>query len=358
MLAAVSYYFPGGSKWEAVSDNVDPRVMAWLIINPDSGPGYGSAFAEGGSTHTAYTSQIADSQRLGHTVLAYVTTNYHDHKFEAQRQFWFAASHASGSLSALRKDESGNLQPVEHGLPAGFGPVWVSSEGALPSGLTERTNYWVIPDATAEKFRLANSQPNALAGNPENISTDGSGRHMLGISRSPDNIQNVKDEIDLYLQRFPTLQGFFFDEMHSGDAEDERYYGDIYQYVHDQGLYVVQNPGTSFPDSMIDLADTFMSFEGKFKRQTPEDDELPDEAFYMNFTPPTWQADHPAAKFWHCIKNVSSADYCAVYARWRAFHAEYLWIDEAAAEYTAPPSYLPELEELEAGLGDGGCPGL
>ncbi|WP_448607748.1 spherulation-specific family 4 protein [Geodermatophilus sp. URMC 60] len=345
MLAAVSYYFPGGSKWEAVSDNVDPRVMAWLIINPNSGPGYGRAFTEGGSTHTAYTGQIVDSQRLGHTVLAYVTTNYHDHQLDVQRQFWFAASHATDSFTALREDGSGNLQPVEHGLPAGFGPVWVTSEGALPSGLTERTNYWVIPDATAERFRLADSQPNALAGNSEAISTDGGGRHMLGISRSPENIQNVRDEIDLYLQRYPTLQGFFFDEMHSGDADDEGYYGAIYAYVHDRGLYVVQNPGTDFPEPMIDLADTFMSFEGKLDS-------------YMNFTPPSWQANHPATKFWHCIKNVSSADYCAVYARWRAFHAEYLWIDEAAAEYTAPPSYLPALEELEAGLGDGGCPGV
>jgi hypothetical protein len=47
-----------------------------------------------------------------------------------------------------------------------------------------------------------------------------------------------------------------------------------------------------------------------------------------------------------------------VYARWRTFHTEYLWIDEVANEYTAPPSYLTALEELDAGLGDGVCPGL
>jgi hypothetical protein len=109
---------------------------------------------------------------------------------------------------------------------------------------------------------------------------------------------------------------------------------------------------------MVAMADTFMSFEGNYKRQPGEDADETDQKFYINFTPPSWQTDHPATKFWHCIKHVSSADYCAVYARWRAFHAEYLWIDEAANEYTAPPSYLEKLEELEAGTGDGGCPGL
>ena len=319
MLAAVSYYFPGGSKWQAVSD-VDPGVMAWLIINPNSGPGYGSAFAVGGSTHTAYRDQITKSQDLGHTVLAYVTTNYHD-QFGIQRQLWFAASHLTDSFTAHEEDEDGNLQPAEHGLSAGFGPIWVSSEEALPSGLAERTNYWVILGAAAETFRLAASEADALAGNSVGISNDGSGRHILGISRSPENVQNVRDEIDLYLQRYPSLQGFFFDEMHSGDTDDEAYYGAIYEYVHSRGLYVIQNPGTNFPVKMIDLADSFMSFEGKFQRQTPEDDEQPDGAFYVNFTPPSWQAGYPAAKFWHCIKNVpkvSSANYCAVYARWRA----------------------------------------
>ena len=84
MLAAVPYYFPDSelppapnSDWDALN-TVSPDVMPWLIINPKSGPGYGSAFDVGGAIHQAYTKQIAISQGdFGHTMVAYVTTNYH-----------------------------------------------------------------------------------------------------------------------------------------------------------------------------------------------------------------------------------------------------------------------------------------
>lgn len=372
MLAAVSYYFPDSkppnsnppdpdSKWDAVS-NVSPDVMAWLIINPNSGPGYGSAFAEGGTVHKAYANQIAISQgHFGHTILAYVTTNYHDQD-GTQRLHWFSASHANDSFTALRKDKNGNLQPVEeHGLSRGFGPVWVASEGALPAGLAKQSDYYIIPVETApEQFRLADSESNAIGGVSVAISDDGSGRHTLAISRSPENIQNVRDEVDFYLQRYPTLQGIFFDEMNNDyNEENLSYYRSLYSYVKSRGLFVVQNPGTNFPESMVEdderpVADTFMSFEGEFDAG---------ENPYNTFAPESWQTNYPASNFWHCIKNVpkvssTNYNYCDVHARWRTMHAEYIWIDEADVEYTAPPSYLEKLEELEAGTGDGDCPGI
>jgi hypothetical protein len=216
--------------------------------------------------------------------------------------------------------------------------------------LVESVNYWTIPDKTdITIFRLADSESNALAGTPVAIGDDGTGTHELAISRSTANIQNVLDEVDLYLERYPTLTGFFFDEMNNDDdAENLRYYQTIFDDVHSRALLVVQNPGTNFPELMIGVADTFMSFEGKSE---VEPGDPPGSTPYNAFTPDPWQANpiHASTKFWHCIKNVSSTKFTAVHARWRTLGAGYLWIDEAANEYTAPPSYLEALEALEAG---------
>jgi len=344
MLAAVSYYFPGGSKWEAVNA-VDPAIMAWLIINPDSGPGYGSTWAQGGDMHQLYTAQVAESQGLGHTVLAYLTTNYRDAENGTQRQFRFTADQATDTFTRIMIVDEGepteHSEPAEHGLPTGFGPVWVSNEdGALPSGLGGNTNYWVISD-TISMFRLADSESHASAGVPVGIGTEGTGTQWLSISRSLDNIQNVLDEVDLYLERYPTLQGFFYDEMnHRDNAEDLpdnlAYYQAVFDHAHSRGLLVVQNPGTNFPEPMVGVADTFMSFEGTKIR-------------YEAFMPSDWQSHYPSTKFWHCIKNVSSTEYATVYERTRTLRVGYIWIDEAAAEYTEPPSYLEALAALDGG---------
>ena len=202
----------------------------------------------------------------------------------------------------------------------------------------ESTNYWIISDITnTSTFRLADSESNASAGTPVAISDDGTGIHSLGISRSIANIQNVLEEVDLYLERYPTLGGFFFDEMNDADEDENlRYYQDVFDDVHSRGLFVVQNPGKNFPPSMITVADNFMSFEGEMDT-------------YNVFTPDSWQAGHASTKFWHCIKHVPPENFGAVHARWRTFNASYLWIDEARAEYTAPPRYLEALEALEAG---------
>jgi hypothetical protein len=71
-----------------------------------------------------------------------------------------------------------------HGLQTGDGPFQVSnSGGALPTGLTAVTDYWIIR-IDANTFYLATSLANALAGTHLSISTDGTGTQTLADTAS------------------------------------------------------------------------------------------------------------------------------------------------------------------------------
>lgn len=61
-----------------------------------------------------------------------------------------------------------------HGLDNGYGPVTLANPGALPTGLSAATDYWliVVDDNT---LKIASSRANALAGTAINITTQGSG---------------------------------------------------------------------------------------------------------------------------------------------------------------------------------------
>lgn len=66
-----------------------------------------------------------------------------------------------------------------HGLLTGDGPINVSnSGGALPTGLTAATDYWIIK-IDANTFYLATSLANAIAGTNLTITTDGTGTQTL-----------------------------------------------------------------------------------------------------------------------------------------------------------------------------------
>lgn len=68
---------------------------------------------------------------------------------------------------------------VAHTLKTGDGPFQVSnSGGALPSGLSAATDYWVIK-IDADTFKLATSLANALAGTNLLISTNGTGTQTI-----------------------------------------------------------------------------------------------------------------------------------------------------------------------------------
>lgn len=92
---------------------------------------------------------------------------------------------------------SNQCTKTAHGLQTGDGPVRVTnSGGALPSGLTAGTDYWIICNDTAgdgvDLFRLATSRVNSLSGIgiAVDITSNGTGtqtlQHQVGTTRISD----------------------------------------------------------------------------------------------------------------------------------------------------------------------------
>lgn len=85
---------------------------------------------------------------------------------------------------------------------------------------------------------------------------------------------DVKATIDKYLELYPTLDGFFIDEMASGSNRLAHYQA-IYSYIKSKSstLVVIGNPGIYPDQSYTDVADALTTFEGTasaFQVQDPQ----------------------------------------------------------------------------------------
>jgi len=75
----------------------------------------------------------------------------------------------------------------------------------------------------------------------------------------------VKQDIDTWLDFYPKIKGFFFDEVNTSKGAFN-YYKDLADYVKSKGDYkIVLNPGTSIDKSYFSIADFIVVFEGDFK---------------------------------------------------------------------------------------------
>ena len=93
-------------------------------------------------------------------------------------------------------DTTDVITSVAHGLQTGV-VVQVTTSGALPTGISGSTDYWVIA-LTDDTFSLASSLANAQAGTAVDFSDAGTGNHTLTqqtdvatyvVEVSPDNSQ-------------------------------------------------------------------------------------------------------------------------------------------------------------------------
>lgn len=76
------------------------------------------------------------------------------------------------------------LTVTGHGLTTGDGPLQASnSGGALPTGISALTDYWVIV-VDANTIQIATSLANAIAGTAVDFSTNGTGTHTLSDTAS------------------------------------------------------------------------------------------------------------------------------------------------------------------------------
>ncbi|WP_342237167.1 hypothetical protein [Inquilinus sp. OTU3971] len=81
-----------------------------------------------------------------------------------------------------------------HGMATGEGPFYLTSTGALPTGLAANTRYWAIR-VGADVLKLAASKADALAGTAIDITAAGSGTHTLARGRFlviPANVPRVR----------------------------------------------------------------------------------------------------------------------------------------------------------------------
>ncbi len=75
------------------------------------------------------------------------------------------------------------------------------------------------------------------------------------------DIQEVKEEVDRWLELYPNIKGFFFDEA-ATEEEKIDYYAQLYSYVKEKGNFtVVLNPGTKPYIGYYEISDYIISYE-------------------------------------------------------------------------------------------------
>lgn len=344
-VGIVAYFYPDTAGYWEQFEAYGTKVRL-AVMNPSSGPGYGTTFESGGATHTDYTAQLAETQAAGIKVVHYLSTNYRDIKSPSTTTYWKGTVGVSEQFSADAGTDT-ITTTTSHGFPTGFGPIQVKAWDAgtttsvLPGGLAASTNYWVISTG-ASTMKLATSEANALAGTPVvDITSAGTGSGFyLGISRTLANIQNVYDEIDLVYSRYPDIDGIFFDEMvNDGNPDDLTYYQALYDYckTKDAAATVVMNPGAGFPESYEPMFDIAMSFEGTYTS-------------YSSWTPNAWQLNYPAERFWHAITTCANqAEAEAAVTRSRTLNAGTVSCNSGGSFSNLPSFFAATMTAIDSG---------
>ena len=341
-VAVVGYFYPG-AYWDQM--HLRAPTADIVIMNPQNGPGYQTTYQPGGGTFNDYTAQLAETQATGMKAIHYLSQNYRDAEGAHSGDPYAGTVGVHCRFSAV---DAGNLftsrtldgvSTLSHGWTTGMGPVQVKAwnGGVLPSGISAGTNYWFIY-VSSTTFKLATSYANAMAGTSLSISTDSSGGCYIGLSRTLANIQNVYNEIDMVLERYPTIDGFFFDEMkNDGTADDITYVANIYNYIKtiNPALLVFQNPGANFPESFEPYADTFMSFEGPYSNHPSQ-------------SPNSWMLSHPNPfKFWHAAHTASDGQQFAFVAATRARNVGYVSMNGGSFSNLPSPLWENFVDEVE-----------
>ncbi len=153
-----------------------------------------------------------------------------------------------------------------------------------------------------------------------------------GVKRDNANIGNVKAEMDRHTA-FYKVDGWFLDEMDNLNApENLDYCRQLYAHGVARGGMIVQNPGASFPELLVDTAHVFMSFESS-------------AASYRTHQPMPWMRYHPASKFWHCVHTCSAAELAEMVALAKTRNVGWFYAtdDVMANPYDTIPTYLDDL---------------
>ena len=144
----------------------------------------------------------------------------------------------------------------------------------------------------------------------------------------------VMAEADRYAALYPGIQGIFFDEQPSADAQVP-YYRALYEHVkaRDSAALVVTNPGTSMGPAYLDApaADVACIFENSHG--------------FESYQPPDWVAkrgrDHAAALCYN-IPDAAAMRRCLDLARQRNLGWVYVTDDRGRNPWDTLPTYWSE----------------
>jgi hypothetical protein len=141
-------------------------------------------------------------------------------------------------------------------------------------------------------------------------------------------------EADRYAALYPGIQGIFFDEQPSADAQVP-YYRALYQHVkaRDPAALVVTNPGTSMGAAYLDApaADVACIFESSHG--------------FESYQPPGWVAERGrehAAALCYNIPDAAAMRHCLDLARQRNLGWVYVTDDRGGNPWDSLPSYWSE----------------
>lgn len=165
------------------------------------------------------------------------------------------------------------------------GPAWSQIEDAFPTvGLAiinPNSGPSTVPSVISDyQNQLLQSQSNGL--------TIIAYVHTNYGNRSINQVQN---DIDLFYNQFPNIDGIFFDEVPNGDCSTINYYQTLYNHVKGKGGIglVVLNPGAQTQECFMNVCDIIVNFEQTF-------------VFYQNnYSQPEWVRKYSSNRFWHLI---------------------------------------------------------
>lgn len=153
-------------------------------------------------------------------------------------------------------------------------------------------------------------------------------------------IWEVDQERNRYLEFYPSIDGFFYDEA-ATQPERIFYYRALWKWSSKGMAAMAINPGT-FPDpSYLSVPAIKMVYET-------------DMASYLAAEPPKWVTDDQRAStehFWHCVYGVpTERDAIRVAAAAKRRRAGYVWITNGVQPnpYNVLPPYFESLPDILA----------
>jgi hypothetical protein len=325
---AIVSYIPTGSgaaSWARLLQMAEDGFLAIALHNPHSGPGYSTDFEIGGDDWQAWTDVTEPIHDAGALMLSYVSTNYNDSKSASGSHKGAGSVGANYRFLANTNDEitvvSNGTTDVSGGAPGsamtdltfetGHGPIgvksWYSGNSplvSLPGGLALSTSYWLrrVGSSPTAIYTLHTSLDGALNNHSKvNITStgggSGNGPFWFGFRRDEDNVAtSICFEMDLLMERYPYLDGWFFDECDVDEPGRDGCFDIIVAHrdTNWPGKHLCMN-GTPHSVERMNLYDSFM-LENTWAAFESESEDVP-----------SWIQDGTMSpyKCWACINDTS-----------------------------------------------------